>query len=257
MLNLPPLKFIQSPNYSSRNGAKVRLVIIHDCEGSYSGSIAWFAQSRSQVSAHLVLREDGGEATQMVRFANKAWHACAFNTVSEGIEMAGFAAKGFSSPLWDAAAAIVAYRLKTNGLPLRWAEKGIGAGFCSHWDLGAEGGGHRDPTIDPNVWQSFAARVGKAYAQDMPGSWPIAGHPMPPDMPSGFTPSSGGRSDEPVGSIAWCQMRLNALHTTAIPLDVDGLDGSATEHAVALFQQTHGLHIDGIAGPVTIKALAA
>lgn len=254
---LPPLKWVSSPNYSSRGGQRVRLVVAHDCEGEYLGSISWFSQTRSQVSAHVVLREDGGEVTQMVRFANKAWHACNFNPVSEGLEMAGFADKGFADPLWDAAAAIVAYRLKANGLPCRWAEKGIGEGFCSHYDLGVEGGGHRDPTTDPNVWQSFVARVGKAYAQPMPDSWPIAGHPAPPPMPPGFTPSNGGRSDEPVGSVAWCQMRLNALHVTPIPLDVDGLDGRATENAVWRFQETRGLRIDGIIGRQTIAALEA
>lgn len=257
MLTLPSLKFIPSPNYSSRNGSRVRLIVLHDCEGDYSGAISWFAQGRSQVSAHGVVREDGGEVTQMVRVANKAWHACNFNPVSEGWEMAGFSAKGFSDPLWDAGAAIIAYRLKMNGLPCRWAEKGIGEGFCSHFDLGPEGGGHRDPTTDPNIWQSFADRVGKAYAQPMPDSWPIAGRPLPPPMPPGFTPSNGGRSDETVGSVAWCQMRLNALHVTPVPLDVDGLDGNATERAIWLFQQTHGLHIDGVIGPKTIAALEA
>ena len=44
---------------SGRGGATVRLFVVHDCEGSYAGSIGWFAQVRSQVSAHIVLRKDG------------------------------------------------------------------------------------------------------------------------------------------------------------------------------------------------------
>ena len=255
MLTLPALKFVQSPNYSSRNGAKVRLIVTHSCEGNYQGSISWFAQARSQVSTHYVLKEDGSEVTQMVRTSNKAWACCNFNPFSESIEMAGYENKGFSDAALDALASIVAYRLHANGLPLRWAEKGIGAGFCRHFDLGREGGGHVDWTQDNNVWQEFSTRVSKAYAQPTPDSWPIAGHPLPPPAPPGFTPSNGGRSDETVGSIAWCQMRLNALHVTPVPLDVDGLDGKATEHAVWRFQESRGLRIDGVIGPQTIQAL--
>src|ERR1700691_5537135 len=75
-LILPPLSWISSPNFSSRGGQKVRLCVVHDCEGNYAGSVSWFAQARSQVSAHIVLDADGSRATQMVAFANKAWHVC-------------------------------------------------------------------------------------------------------------------------------------------------------------------------------------
>jgi hypothetical protein len=37
---------------------------------------------------------DGTEMTQMVAWRNKAWAVCAFNSISESIEAAGFAAKG-------------------------------------------------------------------------------------------------------------------------------------------------------------------
>ena len=257
MLVLPALRWTRSPNYSSRGSARVRLVVAHDCEGNYAGSINWFSISRSEVSAHLVLRDDGLEATQMVAFGNKAWHACAFNSVSEGIEMAGFAAKGFAAPEWDAAAAVVAWRLHANGLPCRWAEHGDGAGFCSHHDLGTAGGGHDDPTTDPQVWQAFVARVAAASAQPMPDSWPLAGAAMPPPSPAGFTPSGDERSDEPAGSIAWAQARLNALGAAQPALIIDGLEGPSTERAIHAFQATHGLYQDGRIGPKTIAALAA
>ena len=93
-MTLPPIKWTASPNCSSRGGQKVRLIVTHDCEGNYAGSIAWFAMKKSQVSAHLVLRDDGLEATQMVAWGDKAWHACNFNPFSEGIEAAGFESKG-------------------------------------------------------------------------------------------------------------------------------------------------------------------
>jgi N-acetyl-anhydromuramyl-L-alanine amidase AmpD len=55
---------------------RVDVIVLHDCEGGYEGSIRWFELSRSNVSAHYVVREDGGEATQMVDLADSACHAC-------------------------------------------------------------------------------------------------------------------------------------------------------------------------------------
>ena len=211
-LALPRLNFTPSPNYSSRGGQRVRLVVAHDCEGSYAGSISWFAQARSQVSAHVVLSEDGTQATQMVAWANAAWHACSFNPVSEGIEVAGFAAKGFADEEWGALAAIVAYRLHENGLACRWAERGIGEGFCSHYDLGAAGGGHRDPTTDPAVWQAFVKRVEAVYARPQPDVWRPDIAPAPtPAAPPGFIADFDPRHDFHPPSLEWVQATLNQL----------------------------------------------
>src|ERR1700744_1438163 len=115
-LVLPTLTWTASPNYSSRSGQKVRLIVVHDCEGSFAGSVSWFAMARSQVSAHIVLSEDGLKAVQMVAWGNKAWHSCDVNSFSEGIEAAGFAAKGLGAPEWAALAAIVAFRLRANAI---------------------------------------------------------------------------------------------------------------------------------------------
>jgi|GEM_PF-6081676 len=193
-LTLPPLKHVPSPNFSSRNGRKVDLIVLHDCEGSYAGSINWFAQKTSQVSAHLVLREDGGEVTQMVDFANKAWHAVDFNSRSIGVEMAGFAAKGFEAREWQEAADIVAFLLHKYGLPCRWAEHGQGAGFCSHFDLGKAGGGHRDPTTDSAVWTHFCGLVAASYALTAPTNWPSIAASAPV-APAGFVPTPTTRRD--------------------------------------------------------------
>lgn len=256
-LVLPPLKRISSPNYSSRGGAKIDLCIVHDCEGSYAGSINWFANPASRVSAHIVLREDGLEATQMVDFANKAWHVVAFNSRSIGVEMAGFAAKGYAAGEWGAEAAIVAYLLHRYQIPCRWVRGGQGAGFCSHYDLGLAGGGHHDPTTDPTVWNAFCARVAGAYALQAPSFWPILGNAMAPPAPAGYVPSGDTRHDLVVGSIEWVQSQLNALKIALPPLLVDGLMGWRTQAAVKSFQGLRGLVADGDPGPKTIAALEA
>jgi len=170
-MSLPPLRWRASPNFSNRVG-RVDLIVLHDTEGSYSGAVAWFAQQRSKVSAHFVVREDGAEATQMVDLADKAWHACAFNSRSVGVEMAGIAAKGFGAPEWASVAEIVAYLLHHLQIPCKWARRGVGPGFTSHYDLGRAGGGHRDPTTDAAVWTHFVGQVEDAYARaDFPLLW--------------------------------------------------------------------------------------
>lgn len=155
---LPPLTWRESPNQSARN-TDVDLIVVHDTEGGYDGAVSWFANSHSEVSAHIVLKEDGSEATQMVAYSEKAWHASAFNSRSIGLEMAGFAKAGYGKAEWAVAARIVAFLLHKHGLKARWAKGGYGPGFCRHYDLGEAGGGHHDPTTDDVVWARFVHQV--------------------------------------------------------------------------------------------------
>lgn len=171
MIALPRLRWVASPNYSGRT-EPVRLIVAHDCEGSYSGAVSWFAQECSRVSAHYVLKEDGSEATQMVAEAHKAWHCCDFNSCSIGIEMGGFAERGFPEVEIDAMANVVAYLLHKHGLPPIWAKGGQGYGFCTHAELGRAGGGHKDFTVDPKAVAAFTAKVQAAHKAGVPASWP-------------------------------------------------------------------------------------
>jgi N-acetyl-anhydromuramyl-L-alanine amidase AmpD len=109
-----------SPNFNARPAGeigKVAVVIIHSCEGAYTGCWSWLANPDARVSTHYVVREDGREITQMVAEAQRAWHIgsrydCALNSGADcwrnghsnnhftlGIELAGYA----SQPLWPAA----------------------------------------------------------------------------------------------------------------------------------------------------------
>ena len=251
----PVIKWVPSPNFSSRGGVKVRCIVVHDCEGSYTGSISWFAMAKSQVSAHLILSEDGSEVTQMVAWANKAWHACNANPISEGIEAAGFASKGFAAVEWEALAELVAWRLHANNIPCQEATATNNwTGFTEHAKLGAWGGGHHDLTEDSNVWAAFVKRVNNAYNSGVM-STPSAVVASIPAAQQNFKPSETSRNDEVIGSIAWMQMRLNALGFKPI-LTVDGIEGASTEAALKQFQTDKGLTVDGILGPKTIAALS-
>lgn len=100
-----------SPNYNSRSGSAVDLVVIHTCEGPYSGCVSWLRNTAAQASAHYVVKEDGREISQLVDENNRAWHVAAryrsslnggvmagrdgqsTNTFSVGIEHGGRAAQ--------------------------------------------------------------------------------------------------------------------------------------------------------------------
>jgi len=275
--NLPALKQVPSPNSSSRGGARVRLVVVHDTEGSYAGAVSWFTQVRSQVSAHLVMREDGAEATQMVPLSEKAWHVCNLNPVAIGIEGAGVEAQGFSGAWWSGMANIVAWLLHRYGVACRWASGGEGEGFCSHHDLGASGGGHNDPcAVSSADWTRFIALVEEAYSAfaNVPlPDWALHGLPapttvsLPPAAAAGETSHAGAPGVEtdsaartafvqrfPIASVADIQQRLNQAGA-APALAVDGLAGAMTRTAIAAFQNKEGLASDGNVGPLTWAAL--
>jgi hypothetical protein len=118
---LPTLLWRPSPNFSSRRGTRVDLLVLHDCEGGYEGSVPWFELPRSSVSAQYVVREDGGEATPMVDLADNAWHACTFNRRSVGVEMGGFASRGFDAPLLATSAHVFAFLCYHLQVPVRHA----------------------------------------------------------------------------------------------------------------------------------------
>ncbi len=101
-----------SPNYNSRPaGTDISMVVIHTCEGGYSGCWSWLSNSSAGASAHYVVNESGSEITQLVTEANRAWHVAAsyscslngsvmcglngvsVNNFSVGIEHGGYASQ--------------------------------------------------------------------------------------------------------------------------------------------------------------------
>jgi len=69
-----------SPNYGARPTGtigQVGMVIIHDCEGSYTSCWSWLTDTQAQASAHYVVNESGSEISQLVRESDRAWHIAA------------------------------------------------------------------------------------------------------------------------------------------------------------------------------------
>lgn len=65
-------------------------VVVHTMQGSYGGSIAWFQNPVSKVSAHYLMRSGDGDVTQMVLDKDRAYHVGTMNRYALGIEHEGF-----------------------------------------------------------------------------------------------------------------------------------------------------------------------
>jgi N-acetyl-anhydromuramyl-L-alanine amidase AmpD len=157
---LPELHWRESPNRSSRHGEHVRLLVWHETAGAYAGSVSWLCNPKADASAHLVIREDGQAATQLVPLAEKAWHAAAANPYSVGVEHANVTAKGYATEhQLHVSARIFGWLCLHYGIPPRWARGGVGHGICRHLDLGQAGGGHLSCGPGLHDWERFLAMV--------------------------------------------------------------------------------------------------
>jgi hypothetical protein len=68
-----------SSNYTANGINSYDYVVVHTMQGYYAGSIAWFQNPASNVSAHYCMRSEDGEVTQMVRDQDRAWHVGSSN----------------------------------------------------------------------------------------------------------------------------------------------------------------------------------
>ena len=146
---------IPSPNYSSRGGSGVRLVVLHTAEGArtYQSLGSYFQNPSSGVSSHTGIDDTPGIIGEYVRTDYKAWTQANANPYCVSTELCAFAewslAEWHNHPnMLRNAATWVQEECVRFGIPVRRlsaseAQSG-GRGVCQHVDLGAAGGGHWD-----------------------------------------------------------------------------------------------------------------
>jgi N-acetylmuramoyl-L-alanine amidase-like protein len=146
--------WIPSPNYSSRGGSSVRLIVLHTAEGARTiESLGSYFQGNVGASSHTGADDKAGTVGEYVRRDNKAWTQANANPYSVAIELCGFAA--WSTGEWNQhpnmlanCAAWIAEEAAHYGIPIKRLSaseaQGGGRGVCQHVDLGAAGGGHWD-----------------------------------------------------------------------------------------------------------------
>lgn len=66
------IKWVGSPNFSSRDGRKAIAIVDHIMQGTLAGTTSWFNNTASQVSAHFGVGKDG-TVVQYVKVEDRAW----------------------------------------------------------------------------------------------------------------------------------------------------------------------------------------
>ncbi|MBP2472489.1 hypothetical protein JOF53_001361 [Crossiella equi] len=126
-------------NYAAGRSARIDKIVIHVTQGSYAGSISWFQNPTSKVSAHYVIRSSDGEVTQTVREGDTAYHARSWNPRSVGIEHEGFV----NNPSWFTDAMYRSSAALTRHLADRYGIAKTRANIVGHNEV--PGNDHTDP----------------------------------------------------------------------------------------------------------------
>jgi hypothetical protein len=145
-------------NQSTRHGAAIQLIVIHDTEGAniphsnrdLTGLAAFFDRAATDASSHTATDGDGG-SIRMVDDSAKAWHSAHFNSVSLGIEQVHKHPDKWRMAQIDETARWVALWSRRYGIPIRKGKvsrdgRVLATGVLEHRDLGNLGGGHFDCT---------------------------------------------------------------------------------------------------------------
>lgn len=223
-------------NYTTGRTAKIDKVIIHVTQGSYAGSISWFQDPVSEVSAHYVVRSSDGQITQMVRDADTAYHARSANASALGIEHEGFIddPTWFTDAMYRSSAALTASLCDKYGIPKDRTH------IIGHSE--APGNDHTDPGPywDWNRYMELVKGTGTGGGSRDGLSFDT------------YTTQRDGSVGPQVKAL---QLLLNEQgHPVG---EADGSFGPATAGAVTSFQAAHGLDAGGIVGPATWAALQA
>ncbi len=189
-----PAVWRPSPNFNSRSGTRPQLVIIHTCEGAYSGCWGWLSNSRAGASAHYVVNTTGSEISQLVKESDRAWHIAADyecsrnggqlcglngqsgNSLSVGIEHAGFASQSsWPAGQIDASARLVCNITKDWGIA-RDRFHIVGHGQLQPWN-------RTDPGLNW-PWTAYLQKINAVCAPPAPTPTPNP-NPNPAPAPVG------------------------------------------------------------------------
>lgn len=172
---------ILSPNYSSRGGSRVRLIVIHSSEGAqtYQALGNFFKNPSSGVSSHVGIDDTPNVIGEYVDRNAKAWTAANANPVAVQAELCtpSGASVGWSTAVWNSHPVMLqnlAQWIKEEaavfGIPLvlltPQQATSNGVGICQHRDLGSWGGGHVD--CGPNFPIADVIRMAQGVPEPTP-----------------------------------------------------------------------------------------
>lgn len=251
--------WIGSPNYSSRGGASVRLIVLHTSEGAQTyQSLGSYFQGDVGASSHVGIdNKIRGTIGEYVGRSNKAWTQANANPVCVSAELCtpSGAAAGWSRDYWlnsqrvllDNAADWIAEESSAFGIPITWLSaseaQGSGRGVCDHGDLGSWGGGHYD--------------CGDGFPMDYVLDKAGGSSSRPDETPGGGSAPTlhvdyfGQSHNATCPDVRTWQSQMSARGWT---IGVDGIFGPQSEGVAEQFQAEKGLGVDGLVGPQTWAA---
>jgi N-acetylmuramoyl-L-alanine amidase len=167
-----------SANYSSADrpyDQPIDTIVIHETQGSYAGTVQWFANPRADASAHFVVRSSDGAITQMVHEHDVAWHAGNHdvNWRSIGIEHEGYVddCSWNTDAMYRSSAMLVAHLAARYGIPVDRAHIIGHSEVPDPFHAGRYGGadGHTDPGPCWN-WDLYMSYIQADLAGIPPGA---------------------------------------------------------------------------------------
>jgi N-acetyl-anhydromuramyl-L-alanine amidase AmpD len=249
---------VASPFNNKTDGRQIDLIVIHTMEMDEKGDTAescarWFQNPIAKVSAHYCV--DNNSIVQCVRDEDVAWHAPGANHDGIGVEHAGRAAQTgrdwsdpYSTTMLERSATLVAELCRKHGIPATWlypADLKAGKrGITTHNSvtLAFKRGSHWDPG------KGFPVQKYLALVQSTLGKPPAKPKKLKPDPPTLRRASHGWQ-------VKRLQTLLRQQGLFPPPAKLDGVFGDITEAAVIAFQADNDLDADGVAGPMTWRAL--
>jgi hypothetical protein len=185
---------IPSPNYSSRGGTAVRLIVLHTAEGAttYQSLGNFFKSSSSGVSSHTGIDDAINTVGEYVQRPNKAWTQGNANPYSVSTELCAFAK--WTPNDWSKHPQMLAncaqwiaeeaayFNIPLVRLTAKQAQDGKSKGICQHVDLGAAGGGHWDCGTGFPMDQVIATAKGSAPTPPTPEPSPTPTITLEDDM---------------------------------------------------------------------------
>lgn len=262
------MRTIQARWFHSGRISPVRLVVIHDMEWPEKPSTAedcaqMFRTMTRQASAHVCI--DSDSAVRCVADSDTAWAAPGANSDGLQLECAGFMKQNreqwldsYGKAMMEIGAEVCAawankYKIPVRKLTQVQLQAGQ-KGFTSHADVSAVY--RRTDHTDPGKgfpWDYFLGRV-----EDFLDGDPDATKPDPVMNDKPATPKWPGRylifmdGVPTIGSDVKVWQRQ--MRTRGWSIVVDGVYGSKSRQACALFQGEHGLEADGVVGLITWRA---
>lgn len=242
--------WIPSPNFSSRSGEPVRLIVLHTAEGARTiESLGGFFKGPVQASSHCGADDKENTVGQFVRRANKAWAVAAYNSASVSLELCAFASWPTSEwmdhqNMLHNCAKWIAEESRMLGIPITRLSageaQGSGRGVCQHVDLGLAGGGHHD--CGPGFPMEHVLELARGH-KSTPTHHSSTPHPTFPGTLL-RNPTSGH------GAAVW----QDRMKHRGWSINTDGHYGAQSEKVCRQFQSEKGLAVDGIVGSRTWNA---